>query len=205
MSLPEEPHQSGQVTRHLTRRKVLERWWMLPVAATAGAFGFMGWYGSRVTFGKRGAAAPDFVPGPAKRIASLADLQADWDSVEFVYDERPCVLLRVPRAGAGSLEAGVEAGGGHFVAYSRICTHLGCPVVLVKNIEVLAFSYNYRPPKPERHPHLGCPCHYSVFDPVNTGNAVFGKAISPLPRVRLEQRGPDLYATGIEPAPKLAT
>ena len=87
----------------------------------------------------------------------------------------------------------------------RICTHLGCPVNLVKDMEVLAFAYNYRPPKGERHPQLGCRCHYSVFDPVRGGEAMFGKATLPLPRVRLEVRGSDVYATGIEPAPTLST
>lgn len=185
----------------MTRRDLLERWWMLPVAATAGAFGYMGWYGAKVTFGKRRASAPDFVAGNPERIASPVDLKADWDSVEFTYEGRPCVLLRVPRPVTG----GIQVEGQAFVAYSRVCTHLGCPVNLVKDLEVLAFAYNYRPPKTDRHPQLGCPCHYSVFDPLQEGNAVFGKAISPLPRVQLEPRGPDLYAVGIEPAPKLAT
>lgn len=191
-----------KVTRlKVTRRALLEHWWVLPVGATFGAFGFMGWYASKVTFGKHRAGAPDFVAGPAQKLASLTDLKADWDTVEFFYDNRPCILLRLPQAGDGSL----ESGGVSYAAYSRLCTHLACPVNLVKDIEVLAFSYSYRPPKAERYPHLGCPCHYSVFDPVHNGNAVFGKAISPLPRVRLERRGDDLYATGIEPAPKLAT
>lgn len=174
---------------------------MLPVAGTAGAFGFMGWYASKVTFGKKQAGEANFVPGEALKVTSLTNLPNDWDVAEFVYDNRPCLLLRVPRA----VQGGLEVSGVHFVAYSRTCTHLGCPVILVKNIEVLAFAYSYRPPKSDRHPQLGCPCHYSVFDPLKQGDAVFGKATSPLPRVRLEGRGTELYATGIEPAPKLAT
>lgn len=193
----------------VTRRQVLERWWMLPVAGTAGAFGFMGWYAARVTFGKQKAGAPEFVSGPAQKLAALSDLPEDWSEVEFFYDNRPCTLLRVPRSVAGGVQAGrdagVDAGERHFVAFSRVCTHLACPVNLVKDIEVLAFAYNYRPPKGERHPQLGCRCHYSVFDPMRGGEAVFGKATLPLPRVRLEIRGNDLYATGIEPAPSITT
>ncbi|MFC6664997.1 hypothetical protein ACFP9V_06275 [Deinococcus radiopugnans] len=52
-----------------TRRAFLEKWWLLPVAATAGAFGYMGWYATRVTLGKQKAGAPDFQAAPAQRIA----------------------------------------------------------------------------------------------------------------------------------------
>ncbi|WP_102125116.1 Rieske 2Fe-2S domain-containing protein [Deinococcus planocerae] len=186
-------------SRTLTRRGLLERWWVVPVAGTLGAFGYMGWYASRVTFGKEGAGEPDFQPGETVRVASRAELEGEWAEVNFTYAGRPCVLLRVPEPVPG----GLSADGAHYVAYSRICTHLGCAVNLVRDTEVLAFAYNYRPPAGDRHPQLGCPCHYSVFDPLKAGEAVFGKANGPLPRVRLEARGEDLHATGIEPAPAL--
>lgn len=178
----------------LTRRELLERWWVLPVAGTLGAFGFMGWYAARVTFGKERVSEPNFGPGPARRVAARAELNADWAEVHFTYADRPCTLLRLPEPVAG----GLSADGIHYAAYSRICTHLGCVVNLVRDPEVLAFAYNYRG---DGHPELGCPCHFSVFDPLRAGAAVFGKANAPLPRVRLEARGGELYATGIEPAP----
>jgi arsenite oxidase small subunit len=181
-----------------TRRALLEKWWLLPVAATAGAFGYMGWYATRVTLGKQTAGAPDFRAAAARRVAPLADLQTDWADVNFSYAGRPCALLRVPQAVRGGLEL---PGGGHLVAYSRVCTHLGCTVNLVRDPEVLAFAFNYRPPPDAQHPQLGCRCHYSVFDPLQAGDAVFGKANGPLPRVRLELRGAEVWATGIEPAP----
>jgi len=183
----------------LTRRRLLERWWVVPVAGTLGAFGYMGWYASRVTFGKREAGEPDFVAGDAVRVAALGTFGEVWAEAPFSYAGRPCVALRVPQAVPG----GLSVEGRHYAAYSRICTHLGCPVVLVRDPEVLAFAYNYRPPPDERHPQLGCPCHYSVFDPLQAGQAVFGKANGPLPRVRLEVREGALYASGIEPAPPL--
>jgi arsenite oxidase small subunit len=183
----------------LSRRALLERWWVVPVAGTLGAFGYMGWYASRVTFGKRGAGAPDFGAGEAVRVAGVGDFGRVWAEVQFGYAGRPCVALRVPEPVPG----GLSVGGLHYAAYSRVCTHLGCPVNLVRDPEVLAFAYNYRPPGDEAYPHLGCPCHYSVFDPLRAGQAVFGKANGPLPRVRLEMRGGELYATGIEAAPPL--
>lgn len=203
MTLPEHPApQTRPSAKRLTRRAVLERWWVLPVAGTAGAFGFMGWYASRVTLGKRGVGDPDFQPGTTVRVAALSALPREWTDVNFTYAGRPCTLLRVPHSVPGGLEA---SEGRHLVAFSRVCTHLGCPVNLVRDPEVLAFAFNYRPPRGEQHPQLGCRCHYSVFDPLRAGAAVFGKANGPLPRVRLELRGNDIYATGIEPAPQLGT
>ncbi|ANE43908.1 Rieske 2Fe-2S domain-containing protein [Deinococcus puniceus] len=185
--------------RILSRRALLERWWVLPVAGTVGAFGYMGWYGSRVLLGKRGAGEPQFVAGTPQRVAALSQLEQDWAEVTFTYDKRPCTVLRIPRAVLGGLSVDEQ----HYAAYSRVCTHLGCAVNLVRDTEVLAFAFNYRPPPEADHPQLGCRCHYSVFDPLQAGEAVFGKANGPLPRVRLERRGDDLYAVGIEPAPKL--
>lgn len=183
----------------LSRRALLERWWVVPVAGTLGAFGYMGWYASRVTFGKREAGQADFAVGEAVRVADVDSFGQVWAEVQFQYAGRPCVALRVPQPVPG----GLSVDGLHYVAYSRVCTHLGCPVNLVRDPEVLAFAYNYRPPGDEQHPQLGCPCHYSVFDPLRAGQAVFGKANGPLPRVRLEARGGVLYATGIEAAPPL--
>ena len=182
-----------------TRRQLLERWWLLPVGATVAAFGYMGYYAARVTYGKEKPGAPEFVAAPAQRLAAVADLATIWAQREFAYAGRPCILLRLPAPVSG----GLSVGGQHFAAFSRVCTHLGCTVNLVRDVEVLAFSFSYRPP--EGTPQLGCPCHFSVFDPLRAGEAVFGKARAPLPRLRLLVRGAELWATGIEPAPAAGT
>jgi len=53
------------------------------------------------------------------------------------------------------------------VAYSKICTHVGCPVALY-----------------EQHTHhLLCPCHQSTFDLVNGCKVIFGPATRPLPQL----------------------
>ncbi|WP_425146122.1 ubiquinol-cytochrome c reductase iron-sulfur subunit [Deinococcus sp.] len=183
----------------MNRRQLLERWWLLPVGATVAAFGYLGLYAARVSR-KSVPGTPAFQPATAVKVAALSQLAGEWADRAFSYAGRPCILLRIPAATLGSLEIGE----GHYAAFSRICTHLGCTVNLVRDIEVLAFSFNYRDPDPKnQHPLLGCPCHYSVFDPLSSGEAVFGKAHLPLPRVRLERRGDELWATGIEAAPPI--
>ena len=53
------------------------------------------------------------------------------------------------------------------VAYSKICTHVGCPVALY-----------------EQHTHhLLCPCHQSTFDVTEACKVVFGPASRPLPQL----------------------
>lgn len=69
---------------------------------------------------------------------------------------------------------------GQLVAYSQVCTHLSCAVVYDKSENQIL-----------------CPCHRGVFD-VNQGAPVAGPPTRPLPRVKLEQRGDQLYATGWE-------
>ncbi len=53
------------------------------------------------------------------------------------------------------------------VAYSKICTHVGCPVALYEQ---------------QTH-HLLCPCHQSTFDVANGAKVIFGPAKRPLPQL----------------------
>lgn len=53
------------------------------------------------------------------------------------------------------------------VAYSKICTHVGCPVALYEQ---------------QTH-HLLCPCHQSQFDIKNEAEVIFGPAKRPLPQL----------------------
>jgi ubiquinol-cytochrome c reductase iron-sulfur subunit len=57
-----------------------------------------------------------------------------------------------------------------FVAYSKICTHAGCPVGLYE----------------QRTQELFCPCHQSVFTVLDGATPVAGPAIRPLPQLPLE-------------------
>jgi len=183
----------------ISRRKLLEYWWSLPVGATFGVLGWMGLRAYRITFGKKIPGEAKFVPGSSQKIAPLSSFGADYAAVEFVYTlgerKTPAVALRLPQPTRSS----VTLEGKHYAAFSRVCTHLGCSVEVVRSEETLALSFNYR--LTPFQPVLGCPCHFSVFDPASEGASVFGPALEGLPRVQLEVREGALYAVGIEAVP----
>jgi ubiquinol-cytochrome c reductase iron-sulfur subunit len=73
-----------------------------------------------------------------------------------------------------------------FIAYSKVCTHAGCPVGLYE-----ATSHQ-----------LLCPCHQSTFDVLDGAAPVFGPAAAPLPQLALAIDAEGfLYATGGFSAP----
>lgn len=55
------------------------------------------------------------------------------------------------------------------VAYSKICTHVGCPVSLYEQ---------------QTH-HVLCPCHQSTFDLSDGARVLFGPAGHPLPQLKI--------------------
>ncbi|HYY44794.1 MAG TPA: Rieske 2Fe-2S domain-containing protein [Actinomycetota bacterium] len=56
-------------------------------------------------------------------------------------------------------------------AYSKVCTHAGCPVALFRSTSG----------------ELVCPCHQSTFDVLGGGNVTFGPAGRPLPMLPIEK------------------
>lgn len=75
----------------------------------------------------------------------------------------------------------VRLANSEFVAFGQKCTHLSCAVI----------------PRPEQGV-FHCPCHEGLFD-LRTGRQLAGPPPRPLPRVLLEIRDGDIYATGVEP------
>ncbi len=55
------------------------------------------------------------------------------------------------------------------LAYSKICTHVGCPISLYE----------------QTTHHMLCPCHQSTFDLADSGKVVFGPATRSLPQLPL--------------------
>lgn len=72
-------------------------------------------------------------------------------------------LIEIVRIGPGQGLDGV-------VAYSAICTHLGCAVFAKLNDAG----------------HIACPCHASQFDPTNKAAVVGGPAPRPLPGLPIQ-------------------
>ncbi len=66
-----------------------------------------------------------------------------------------------------------------WVAYSRRCTHLSCPVEW----------------EPE-HDRLYCPCHNGAFS-ISTGEVLQGPPPHPLPKIKLEVRNDEIWAVGV--------
>jgi ubiquinol-cytochrome c reductase iron-sulfur subunit len=88
------------------------------------------------------------------------------------------VLINLPEDAEGGTEG--------LVAYSKICTHAGCPVGL------------YQAETKE----LFCPCHQSAFAVLQDAKPVAGPATRPLPRlpIGVNEDG-DLVALGDFPEP----
>lgn len=107
-----------------------------------------------------------------KRIAALSELAVGQVRV-FAYprDGDHCLLIRLSQG---------DGRGAGLVAYSQSCTHLACAVI--PDVEAGV---------------LHCPCHEGFFD-LATGTVLAGPPPRPLPRILLEIRGNDVYATGIE-------
>jgi ubiquinol-cytochrome c reductase iron-sulfur subunit len=72
-----------------------------------------------------------------------------------------------------------------FVAYSKVCTHAGCPVGL------------YRA---SQHA-LICPCHQSTFDVLRGAVPTFGPAARPLPQLPIQLVEGEFVALGDFPTP----
>lgn len=85
------------------------------------------------------------------------------------------VLLRVP---AELLSSSTSAGGvvDGRVAYSKVCTHAGCPVA--------QFRVDSRRPDPSYE--LLCPCHQSLFDVLDGARVLAGPAATPLPQLPID-------------------
>jgi ubiquinol-cytochrome c reductase iron-sulfur subunit len=79
------------------------------------------------------------------------------------------VLIRVSNEGFTTMKGRESWAPKGYVAYSKVCTHLGCPVGLYEQQLQL----------------LVCPCHQSMFNVTNGAVPQFGPAPRPLPQLPL--------------------
>ena len=79
------------------------------------------------------------------------------------------VLIRVANTDITTRPGRETWGPQGYLAFSKICTHAGCPVGLYQELTQ----------------QLLCPCHQSLFDVLTGANPVFGPAPRPLPQLPL--------------------
>lgn len=110
---------------------------------------------------------------PRTKVANLHALKPN-EPVAFSYPDAasPATLVKLGHA------AYEGAGPDHdVVAFSAICTHMGCPVSFEGDRFV-------------------CPCHYSMYDPAKNGQVYQGLAADYLPQIHLaiDATSGDIYA-----------
>jgi len=91
-------------------------------------------------------------------------------NAEDVLNEKAKAIVLLMRLDPSDLKVSEERKDWSYdgiVAYSKVCTHVGCPVALN-----------------EQHTHhLLCPCHQSQFDVSDEAKVAFGPAKRPLPQL----------------------
>ncbi|GIG36656.1 cytochrome bc1 complex Rieske iron-sulfur subunit [Cellulomonas pakistanensis] len=91
------------------------------------------------------------------------------EEAEHPLDEKAKAVVLMVRMDPRDLKSEQGEGWSYdgIVAFSKICTHVGCPVALYEQ---------------QTH-HILCPCHQSTFDASDSAKVVFGPAHRPLPQL----------------------
>jgi arsenite oxidase small subunit len=116
------------------------------------------------------------LPYKAKMLGKAGALATN-EPVRFVFPDAssPCVLLKMGMPVTGGVGPDQD-----IVAYSTMCTHMGCPV----NYDNVQRVFK-------------CPCHFSIFDAEKSGEMVCGQATENLPRIALKYNDKDDSVTAI--------
>jgi ubiquinol-cytochrome c reductase iron-sulfur subunit len=101
--------------------------------------------------------------------ASFLDLPEEGSARLNERAKSPVVLVRMRPEELAPAEGRENWHVDGIIAYSKICTHVGCPVSLYERTT---------------H-HLLCPCHQATFDLADNGAVVFGPATRSLPQLPL--------------------
>lgn len=102
---------------------------------------------------------------PKKSIGKAGGMQTNT-AVSFTYPDAasPCNVIKMGTPVPGGVGPGQD-----IVAYSTLCTHMGCPV-----------SYD------AGKKTFNCGCHFSMFDAEKSGQMICGQATENLPRIVLD-------------------
>jgi arsenite oxidase small subunit len=110
------------------------------------------------------------LPYAPKVIASAAQLRENVP-VAFTFPDAssPCAVVKMGTPVPGGVGPQRD-----IVAYSVLCTHMGCPV------SYDATTREFR-----------CPCHFSTFDAEKAGQMISGQATEKLPFILLDYNASD--------------
>ena len=116
------------------------------------------------------------LPYKAKPVGKAGALTAN-QPVMFTFPDAssPCALVKM-----GSPVLGGVGPNQDIVAFSTMCTHMGCPVA-------------YDPAQKT----FKCPCHFSMFDAEKGGQMICGQATENLPQVVLKYNAKDDTVTAV--------
>ena len=119
------------------------------------------------------------LPYPSRTVGVAARMPVN-QVVAFSYPDAasPCAAIKMGTAVPGGVGPDKD-----IVAFSTLCTHMGCPV---------AYDAGTKSFK--------CPCHFSMFDAEKAGQMICGQATENLPRVQLsyDAKTGSIMAVGIE-------
>ncbi len=93
----------------------------------------------------------------------------------FPDSSSPCAAIKMGKAVPGGVGPDRD-----IVAYSLLCTHMGCQVAYDKTDRTFK-----------------CPCHYSTFDAEMSGQMVCGQATENLPQIVLQYNAKDDSVTAV--------
>ncbi len=139
------------------------------------------WNGPEDENGNRVFAHPRLVRDPENTPIKATDVtigsvfhvlpQGLLDEKEHVLEEKAKAAVLLMRLNPSDIKSAKQRDWGYagIVAYSKICTHVGCPVGLYEQ---------------QTH-HLLCPCHQSTFDVTEDCKVIFGPAHRPLPQLKI--------------------
>jgi ubiquinol-cytochrome c reductase iron-sulfur subunit len=112
--------------------------------------------------------------------------EAQYEGTELVVEmtKAAVIVVRMPPEDITPDESKKDWGYQGILCYSKICTHVGCPISLW-----------------EAQTHqLLCPCHQSTFDLADNGKVLFGPAARPLPQlpIMVDDEGYLIAAAGFQ-------
>lgn len=111
------------------------------------------------------AGATTTLPYPKRPVGKAGGMPVN-QTVNFSYPDAssPCYAIRMGAPVTGGVGPNKD-----IVAFSALCTHMGCPV----GYDGATKTFK-------------CGCHFSIFDPENGGQMVCGQATEDLPKVLLD-------------------